>query len=136
MDTMYPKFKSTLALLAMLSIALSNGFHVVALQGVAWVKMYSEYSEILSSSDALELTFSGQEICGICIAAEEVRGNMDKMLNDFAEGNNRRVIVDLEVFDVPDVALGLDGHCLVNSTRFPSGRVCVPASPPPRIVLA
>lgn len=71
------------ALVVAASLLLSLGFHVAAIQGVAWARMYTDYQQRLSPIDALEQTLSGVELCGICQLSIELRDQADEALNSF-----------------------------------------------------
>lgn len=50
----------------------ATGLHWDALQLVAWANMFANYSESMSSGDALKATVQG-ETCPLCDAADEGR---------------------------------------------------------------
>lgn len=89
--------RKTLAVAALLSIAIVNGFHVVALQGLAYARMFSEYQQTMSVEDAFSLTFSGREVCGICVAVDNIRSGMDAALSDFANTANQPIECNLSI---------------------------------------
>ncbi|MCH6258158.1 hypothetical protein MLD52_16470 [Puniceicoccaceae bacterium K14] len=82
------------AAIAIISIALSSGLLVVIMQLIAWTSMFSEYSQVASFSDSLELTFSGNEICGICLVADEIQEDMDETLDSY-HGSNTQFLIPL-----------------------------------------
>lgn len=128
---MPPKLKATIALLAIASLAVVNGVHVVALQSIAWVKMYQEYSELVTASEALELTFSNVEICGICLAADEIREDMEDILDDFSSATATQVVA-LERYG-PSLAPALSlGTKLIDHIDRKVGVPSRPTAPPPR----
>ena len=47
--------------------------------------MFEAYSEKLPASEALQATFSGQDLCGACLAAQDIHANMDDV-NLFLSG--------------------------------------------------
>lgn len=72
-----PWFQKAGALLCLCAVLLASGFHTVALQSYGWARMYDVYSDSLPSAEALELTFSGDELCGICVLSQELTGNLN-----------------------------------------------------------
>lgn len=53
-------------LLTLLTVALSNGWHLPVVQGFAWVRMFHVYSEKVSAAEAIDIIISGKEPCCIC----------------------------------------------------------------------
>jgi hypothetical protein len=70
-----------LTLLAVLvAFVFSCGGQWYVLQGIAWVNMIREYSQMVPFSQAVEMTLSGQYPCSICKAiAEKQRDENAKM---------------------------------------------------------
>ncbi|EDY81279.1 hypothetical protein VDG1235_897 [Verrucomicrobiia bacterium DG1235] len=60
---------------------LASGFHAVALQSYGWARMYDVYSDSLPAAQALDLTFSGLDLCGICILSQETLQDIDDSLS-------------------------------------------------------
>jgi hypothetical protein len=84
-------------MLLLATIGFSSGLHVVVFQMYGWARMYLEYSEYMSSEEALELTFSGRELCGVCEAADNIRDQMEHTFSVF-------VSVSLSVMLLPAVS--------------------------------
>ncbi len=65
---------------------MASGVHTAALQTYAWAKMYTVYSEYVPSCDALELTFSGENLCGVCALSQatlkELANSLELSLNE------------------------------------------------------
>lgn len=59
---------STTALLLAWLCANGAVWHVV--QGVAWAKMFHDYSQVMPVGDALALTFDGSAPCDMCLIAQ------------------------------------------------------------------
>lgn len=57
---------------------LSTGFHIAAIQGVAWANMYADYQQSLSPIEAIERTLSGEEPCNLCKMSFELREEADE----------------------------------------------------------
>lgn len=68
------------ALFCLATVLLSSGFHTVALQGYAWLKMYNAYQQSLPACQALELTFAGDELCGICVISQDTLDDLSDSL--------------------------------------------------------
>jgi hypothetical protein len=63
------------------AFAFSCGGQWYALQGVAWVSMLHDYSQMVSFPKAVEMTFSGDYPCPICKAiAEKQQTEKEKAL--------------------------------------------------------
>lgn len=80
---MRKELKKFAGILLLATIAFSSGLHVVVIQVYGWARMYLEYSEYMSSEEALELTFSGREMCGVCEAADNIRDQMEHTFSDY-----------------------------------------------------
>ncbi|MCH6258764.1 hypothetical protein MLD52_19555 [Puniceicoccaceae bacterium K14] len=130
-----PRFRQFMAAFMLLALAWANGVHVVALQGMAWVKMYDEYSESMSVSEALDYTLSGKELCGGCVIAEDLRTSMDDVLDDFAE-SRVSIIVTLadSGVEIPKV-LERGAEALCSGIRELQETLLSLRPPPPRTEL-
>jgi len=129
--------RTILALAAIASVALTIGAHILALQGVAYVRMFSEYQKTMSAEEAFELTFSGKEICGICVAVDQIQVDLDQTLQDFSQQYSP-VILLLAPF-TQSLSIGQTGkHVKWAATlaKDPDETVHPTATPPPRIVAA
>src|SRR5271155_1916960 len=60
----------------------SCGGQWYALQCIAWVKMISDYSQMVPLSQAVSMTFSGQYPCAICKALAEKKNSENQKLLD------------------------------------------------------
>jgi len=77
------RLRQAAALGALLAVLLANGFHVVALKGYAWTGMIVDYQATLSLAEAIEVTFSEREMCGVCLTARGIQESMDETLEAF-----------------------------------------------------
>ncbi|MBK1880313.1 hypothetical protein [Pelagicoccus mobilis] len=66
------------ALVCFLTILMANGIHTAAIQTYAWGKMFDAYNKAMPTLQAIELTFSGEELCGICEFSKEFRDCMNE----------------------------------------------------------
>lgn len=64
------------ALLSILGILLSNGFHTFALQCYGWTQMFAAYNQVAPASEAFDLTFSGDDLCGVCILSQSTQKDL------------------------------------------------------------
>jgi len=78
---------------------LNCGGHWYVLQGVAWVNMIRDYSQMVPLTQAVAMTFSGEYPCPICkaIAKEKKAENakfcsFSKELKKISTTNNTRII--------------------------------------------
>jgi hypothetical protein len=129
--------RTILALAAIASVALTIGAHILALQGVAYVSMFSEYQKTMSAEEAFELTFSGKEICGICVAVDQIQVDLDQTLQDFSQQNSQVVL--LLATSTETLSIGRIGKRMKWSAtpgNDPDETVHLTATPPPRIVVA
>lgn len=80
LDSLKRTFQAAGALLCLAAVLLASGVHTVALQGYAWVRMYDAYSQSVPTRTALELTFSGDELCGICVISQDTLDDVSDSL--------------------------------------------------------
>lgn len=69
------------ALLCLATVLMASGVHTLALQTYGWVRMYEAYRTSLSPAAALELTFSGDELCGICVLSQSSLDTLNENLS-------------------------------------------------------
>ena len=129
---MSSRFRQALALVAILSVGIANGAHVAALQGFAWVRMFSEFRQVMPEAEALALTFSGQELCGICVAVDGIQADMDQTLATFLRSDTIPLILlaapDGSAIPPPPSAFDYTPH----PERFLCGIAPPVETPPPR----
>lgn len=66
-------------IIVLAAFVLSCGGQWYVLQGVAWVKMLYDYSQMVPFTEAVSMTFSGKYPCEICKAlAEKKQAETDK----------------------------------------------------------
>lgn len=128
--------QKVLAVAALVSIAGTTGTHLIALQGIAYIRMFSEYQATMPANEALELTFSGKEICGICAAVDDIQTNGDQPLSDIAQQYTQLIL-----FATPSECISLHpvekrAKRPVTFTKHPDETVLALATPPPRSVVA
>ncbi len=64
--------------LALLIIALTNGWHLAPIQGFAWLSMAVESSESETFTEALRSAMDRREMCGICQYVVEQKAELDE----------------------------------------------------------
>jgi len=129
-------FKRALAIAALISIGLSNGLHVAPLQAFAWFRMYSEYSEIMPAFEAVSVTFSGKELCVICLAADNIRADMEGVLGDFVLSSSSMLFAMLAIGLSPKKPDVVRRNGFRNACRPLMGYCSLLDAPPPRAFAA
>jgi hypothetical protein len=119
-------------LVVLAAFVFSCGGQWYVLQGIAWIKMIHDYSQMVPLAQAVSMTFSGQYPCEICKAISEKQQSQDNK------------ICSLEKFEkkfFPPVA-AMSARPSVATIQFPSRdfflrfRSEAPPTPPPRLSLA
>lgn len=64
----------TLGILCLVHSRVPSGL----LQGFAWTRMYTEYRETFNTLDSLRLTFSGEQLCGLCETVQTLQKVTDQ----------------------------------------------------------
>ncbi|MCG8526146.1 MAG: hypothetical protein MI748_07195 [Opitutales bacterium] len=116
-------------LLITIGIFMLTGMHLVVFQGVAWVNMYRDYRKTMSHEIALELTFSGQEVCGMCRAVENAKASMDDSYEQFLSKSSPLLLPGLHKAKNRSPELKLIGKIQEPSLDLPS--ICFTEDPPP-----
>ena len=66
-------FRKSTAIVLLLVVFASNGWHLMAIQTYAWAGMFSNFSKVYSFSDSLDMTFSGKKLCENCHIVSELQ---------------------------------------------------------------
>ena len=119
-------------IIVLAAFVFSCGGQWYVLQGVAWVKMLHDYSQMVPFTEAVSMTFSGKYPCEICKAlAEKKQAENDKICS----------LDKLEKKFFPPVALALAKPVATvvqyrDVVNFFPDRADSPPTPPPRSALA
>ncbi len=81
---------------ALLAVLLTNGLHIAALQGVAWIRMYADNQKTLSPLEAIEQTLSGNELCSVCQLSLNLRDLAEDAAADFYSAPSIPLILALD----------------------------------------
>jgi hypothetical protein len=114
------------------AFVFSIGGHWYLLQGIAWINMVREYSQLVPFTQAVSMTLSGQYPCPICKAIAEKK-NSEQEKTFTLDKVDKKFCPPLAVaFAVPPVS------DFAYATLTPSLRPWSesPPTPPPRFVLA
>jgi len=114
------------------AFVFSCGGQWYALQGVAWVKMLHDYSQMVPFTQAVSMTFSGQYPCPICKAlAEKKQGEDNKVLSLNKYDKKFFPPIAAEIPQPVATPLHYGGYSI--SLQF---RAEPPPTPPPRLASA
>lgn len=112
---------------------LATGSHWDLVQTFAWGKMFATYAQSMSYVDAARLTFTSDNLCGVCELVRDVRQSSHENGQPApAEAGAKKVQLALfvsnpVVLTAPDApAWSLSDHSL------PTPRTQAPPVPPPR----
>jgi hypothetical protein len=114
------------------AFVFSLGGHWYLLQGIAWVNMVREYSQMVPFTTAVSMTLSGQYPCPICKAiAEKKNSEQEKtiVLDKYDKKFCPPVAVAFTAPPVSDFT-----HATVTNSLRPWSEP--PPTPPPRPILA
>jgi hypothetical protein len=119
-------------LIVLAAFILSCGGQWYVLQGVAWIKMLHDYSQMVPFTEAVSMTFSGKYPCEICKAiAEKKQAENDKLCS--LEKFEKKFFPPMAIGPIRPDAISFPYRDLVN---FLSTRSDSPPTPPPRCALA
>ena len=115
-------------IIVLAAFVLSCGGQWYLLQGIAWVKMLHDYSQMVPFAQAVSMTFSGQYPCEICKAlAEKNQSENDKLCS--LEKFDKKFFPPLAV-EIPFPGATSLEH--ITSSDFLQSRAEPPPTPPPR----
>jgi len=126
--------KKFLVSLVLLTVLLTNGLHVAALKGYAWTVMFIEYNETLDVADAFEATFSGRELCGICLASQRLQDDLDSALGDFLAMGSPLLALMLASIVLARRSAQIGRNPITFGHHRIQGRKSLLDPPPPRIL--
>ena len=55
----------------------ATGSHWDLVQTFAWGKMFSQYAQTMSWTDAVRMTFTAENFCGVCEIVDDARADAD-----------------------------------------------------------
>jgi len=119
-------------LIVLAAFVFSCGGQWYVLQGIAWIKMIHDYSQVTSLGEAVSMTFSGKYPCEICKAiAEKKQAANDKLCSIEKHEKKFFAPVTATISRPPSGAIFHASHLSHLETRTEP-----PPTPPPRFVLA
>ena len=127
-----PVMRRLTHIIVLAAFVFSCGGQWYVLQGVAWVKMLHDYSQMVPFTQAVSMTFSGQYPCEICKAlAEKKQAENDKIcsLNKYDKKFFPPVAAELPL----RIATSIHYAVYLGSLQFLTEP---PPTPPPRLALA
>ena len=114
------------------AFVFSCGGQWYVLQGIAWINMLREYSQMVPLARAVSMTFSGQYPCPICKAIAEKKSSEQQKIFTF-DKNAKTFVPAAPIAAAPPAVTAFDFprfHCAL-TLRSDS-----PPAPPPRSLLA
>lgn len=117
------------------ALAASIGLHWAAMQGVAWMGMFAEFSRTHSMGEAVSMTFDGRHPCALCLLVQDGAARDQGQQDDGAPATRHDFKLSL-IWEVPGTAL-LTGPSPERQPHVPrrdrpTGRLEAPPVPPPR----
>ena len=113
---------------------LATGSHWDLVQTFAWGRMIATYSQSMSLTEAVRLTFTPDNLCGICesVSAAKQQQEHDNALPSEAKSFGKILLVyqPVPVVFAP-VLSAVNGHC--DETRPAYRERAQPPVPPPRV---
>lgn len=110
----------------------ATGSHWDLVQTFAWGKMFATYSQSMSYVDAAKLTFSADNLCGVCeIVSVAEQADADR---ETAPGKSGTREIQLAYAPVPQVILTAPdlSPWSLSDRRVPPRSGAPPPTPPPR----
>lgn len=119
-------------MIVLAAFVFSCGGQWYAAQGIAWIKMIHDYSQVVPFTDAVCMTLSGHYPCAICKAIAEKKQSENLALCSIEKYEKKFFPpVSVAPVDPPAVVLEYADH-----THFLRVRTEPPLTPPPRSILS
>jgi hypothetical protein len=118
-------------IIVLAAFVFSCGGEWYVLQGIAWIKMIHDYSQMVPLAQAVSMTVSGQYPCEICKAIAEKKQAENDKLASFAK-YEKKFFPPVEIALAPPQADSISYFVRSPSLRTRSE---TPPTPPPRLVL-
>jgi hypothetical protein len=118
------------ALLILIAFVFSTGGHWYVLQGVAWTKMVSEFSEYTPLAQAVKMALSGQYPCKMCKAIAEKKQQEEQ--SQYKLPTIKKDFVSLQPAPLTQLVFTHLAYAVVQMHFAACG--CPPTTPPPRAV--
>lgn len=110
----------------------SCGGHWCLLQGVAWVNMVHQYSQVVPLTEAVTMTLSGQYPCALCKAIAERKAAENPQACSI-EKYDKKFFPPDDMAAANPVASSLDYPVFLERLKV---RAEAPPTPPPRLSLS
>jgi len=124
------------ALIGLACVVSATGLPVLVFQAYGWLRMYETYREALPAGEAFEATFSGSELCEICLAVDDMQSAIDRSVETYLASGFKTLLLPLTGGAVA-VAAPARGGTSPFAYAFRNGKVFLDtATPPPRRVWA
>lgn len=110
----------------------ATGSHWDLVQTFAWGKMFATYAQSMSYADAAKLTFSADNLCGVCeIVADATQDEADR---ENAPGKSGAREIQLSLATVPGIVLTepVRSPWSLSDSLIPPRMRADPSVPPPR----
>ena len=99
------------------------------LQGIAWVNMVREYSEVVPLTEAVSMTFSGQYPCELCKIVAEKKGSENDKVAILFQHEKKQLSFG---FQLKAPVIELSEQDFIVGSPFLQTRTEAPPTPPPR----
>lgn len=130
---MRPKLQ---ALFAVAILLFSHGFHVAALQGMAWARMYADYQQSLPPLQAIEHTIAGNELCNVCRLSIHLREKANDALDGFLNTPQPILVGPAETGSLLTAPLPSYHAFTIPLSRIPFHTVSPIVPPPPKSLVS
>jgi hypothetical protein len=124
-----------LSLITMLTAwLLATGSHWDLVQTFAWGRMIATYSQSMPLAQAIKLTFTPDNLCGVCESVSEAKQQQDTALPSDAKSAGKILMV-FQAQPVFVAELAMAGKWSPRETRPALRDRSPPPVPPPRVLV-
>lgn len=120
-------------MLLLIAVAVAANLHLPLVQAVAWARMYSQYRQHFTPSQALQITFSGQYPCALCKIVQSAEAERDKCAG-LITSSERALLLPLPQLAAIRVAVPPSQRSLrLEPLLYLPAGFAQPETPPPRV---
>ncbi len=111
----------------------ATGSHWDLVQTFAWGKMFAQYAQTMSYTEAARLTFTAGNFCGVCEIVQDAKQSTDATGQPApAEAGTQKIQLALAAVPAVVVTAPAPEPWLLSNRSLPPPLVVAPPVPPPR----
>lgn len=111
----------------------ATGSHWDLVQTFAWGKMFAQYAQTMSYVDAARMTFTADNLCGVCEIVQDAKHATDENGQPApAESGTQKIQLALSAVPQPVIVAPAPEPWSLSDRSLPAPLAVAPPVPPPR----